>query len=170
MAIYLDYFMRSREEGILIIAIRDDDGTFTSYRKDNIDGAIGEFAGLEAVVVYERPLFNIIAAAEEQGIGHYIEDYGVRERWLDLSTFIRKETGKTPSLASVAKSTLGEGPQSRVMRLGEIVAVEDDPQILQKMEERTDILKRLYEYTAQNDQLSFEIRNETTWVEVAIVG
>jgi len=169
MAIYLDYYIRTKQEGILSIGIMDSDENFREYRKEEISDAINDLAGIATIITFKRSIYNIVRAAKKEGIAHLIDDYDMRDRWEDIYTIIRKQTdGETPSFSRVARSTLGTGPQSKIIRLQEMITVEDDIGITEQIREKTKILKQLHEYAIQHGQLSFTKRNETIWAEVNI--
>ncbi len=164
MTIFLDYYIEDKK--INMIATMDEMNNIRVFTERAIDKIINELMGIELVVVYERPVINIYKVLE--GMEHYLDDSDLRKRYLDLHTLIRKETGKTVALSKVAQSTLGLGPQSKLNRLEPGVGPRTQVEIELRMNERLRVLKQVFDYAIQHDQLSFEKHNETIWVELTI--
>jgi hypothetical protein len=164
MTTFLDYHIEDTE--ITMIATMDDSKNIRLYTKREIEKVVNALMGIELVVVYERPIIHIYKTLE--GLEHYLDDSDLRKRYYDLHTAIRKETGRTIALSKVAKSTLGLGPQSKLNRLEPGIGPRTQAEIELQMNERLEVLKQVFDYAIQNDQLSFEKHDETIWVELTI--
>lgn len=164
MTVFLDYHLEGKR--IITLSILDESNNIKTYTEAALPKVTEEIAGIELVVVFERPIINLYKAME--GYEHYLDDNELRKRWLDLHTIVRKKTGKTIALSKIAKSTLGLGPQSKINRLDKQVGPRDPVEIETKMTERLEILKKVFDYVIQFDQLSFEKHDETIWVELTI--
>lgn len=164
MPVFIDYY---REAGELHIAgVRDSRGRFTTIRRNEIDRIIAYMIGRELIVTYERPKAPIMKLLV--GYEHYIEDENISERWTDLYNILLKETGDKVALSSVARGTLGLGPQSDIVRLKSELTVEDRLDIEPKMEQRLGVLSMLYDYATLHGQLAYEKKGETRWADVNI--
>lgn len=165
MAIFLDYYIPEPEEGISNIAILE--GRITKYfRGKNLANAISLLAGRELIVVFGKPIGNIIKAA--QGYEHIIEDQAMRKRWYDLHSKLRKASELSISLSKIARSTLGEDAYAEMTRLEPAETRRYRSDIENKLDGNLRVLQAVYEYALKFDQVSYTRGTETRWTQINI--
>lgn len=166
MTIFLDYYMPDSVTGVTNVGIRQESGTFKPYKVSEFPKVVEELIGRELIVTYGKPLYNLSKALT--GYELYLEDFEVRKRWYDLASEIRKITGKQIALSKVAKSVLGIGPESKILRLKESFDPIERTDIEPKMEDKLSVLQQVFDYAVLHNQLSFLQRQETTWLDIEI--
>lgn len=165
MAIFLDYYAPEKDEGITDLAVLE--GSVTKFfRGTSIADAISLLAGRELIVVFEKPIGQLLRTA--QGYEHIIDDYNIRHRWYDLHLAVRNASGYSASLSKIARSTLGEDAYSGITRLQPAMDDKYRADIENKMDNNLRALREIYNYALKHDQLSFLRGLETIWVELSI--
>lgn len=164
MTIFLDYHLADGK--IQVVSTMDEMKKIRTYSGRATENIIEELPGTELIVTFERPVRHIYNTMG--GASFYLDDYDVRKRWYDIHTAIRKLTGKTVALSKIARSTLGLGPQSKINRLDKQIGPRTPVEIETQITERLIVLKQIFDYAIQHDQLSFEKHDETIWVELTI--
>ena len=165
MVIYLDYYMENKEDGITNIAVREDSLTHF-YRRTSVEKILQFMGGRELIVVFEKPYGRLKDAL--QGYDHYLEDYNVRKRWVDLFVEVRNSSGYAVTLGKIAKSTLGEDEFQGITRLEPEIEGQHRNDVGDQMRERLSALQRVFEYAIRFHQVSFERGDQTLWAELNI--
>lgn len=164
MAVFIDYYRP--QDTIVTLAVRENNGIFHAIQEYEIERTVAYLMGTENIVVYHKAKKPIMDALE--GYEHYLEDQNINERWTDLYYIIKNASEEAVALSKVAKSTLGLGPQSNILRLKEEFSEQDKEDLEPKMEQRLSVLQQVYDYARMYGQVSFEKNEESIWVEVDI--
>lgn len=161
MAIFLDYHREDRK--ITHLTVMESNQLAYDFTADRLDECIEYLMLPGHIVTFQRPLLYLMRELE---IYPVMEDIPVRRKWLDFYTLLFKESeGKGPSLEKLARATLGEVP--RITRLNKFDA--NETLIIQKMHDRLDLLKMIYDYGVQHGQLSYYYLSDVITVEVELL-
>jgi hypothetical protein len=168
MPTFLDYYIPYPGRGIVAAASMQENEQVKVYDETSIDEIIIDLLDQDLIVTHERPYYNFRRAMA--GYEHILEQYHVKERWLDIFTEVRKATdGKQIALSKLVKSTIGEEADLSIRRLANSYGDPDyKPNLADKVEDRLIALKELYSYILKFNQVSYEQNGTVYWAEVII--
>jgi len=167
MTTFLDYFIPAPGRGVMLAATMTEKLDIKQFGEDEIDESVDELLGQDLIVTYERPYYSYRNSIPE--LEHVLQQYNVKNRWLDIFSEVRKATGKQIALSKIIKSTISEEAELKITRLGNSYGdPEYRPNLDQKVEDRLRAVKELFDYILQHEQISYEQNETTYWAEIII--
>ena len=165
---FLDYYIPYPGRGIVAAASMQEGEQVRIYDESSIEEIVTDLLDQDLIVTHERPYYNFRNAMT--GYEHILEQYHVKERWLDIFSEVRKATdGKQIALSKLVSSTLGDEAELKIRRLAQSYGDPDyRPNLADKVEDRLIALRELYNYILKFDQVSYEHNGTVYWAEVII--
>lgn len=156
MSIFLDYH---KEEGeVIAMSVLDESNTYYDFSQGQLQNVTEFLIEPGFIVVFGAPQAPLLRVFDHNPV---LEEYGgIAKRWLDLKTFLRKETRLTPSISGMAAGTLEETDEAEITDLERTSGGEGFINLSDKLHERLRAVKGCYDIAMATGKLSFYFKKE----------